>query len=67
MSGEPRFGRETFLWSGCERELAATREALEGADASIPMTAAELYELEHLVRKYPDYARHYVAQLPPPT
>lgn len=61
MSGEPRFSREAF-----NRELAGLCEAIKGTDASVPRTAAELYELERLVNKYPHHARQYIAQLPPP-
>lgn len=67
MSGEPRFPRESFNREGYERELSGLRKAIKGADASVPMTAAELYELGRLVSKYPDHARRLVDQLPPPT
>lgn len=58
MSG--RFARENFNRTGYERELAAFREALKGADASAPDTAAELAELERLVRKYPIAAAEFL-------
>lgn len=64
MSGEPRFSRESFDREGYERELAGLREVIK--DADVPMTAAEPYELERLVAKYPAHARQFVAQLPPP-
>lgn len=68
MTGGPgRFSREAFDRDGYERELAAITEVLRGPDASAPVTASELYELERLVGKYPDDARRLVAELPPPT
>lgn len=54
---QPRFNRESF-----ERELGGLRDALKPA-VSAPMTAAELYELERLIRKYPDDAQRILTTL----
>jgi hypothetical protein len=41
-----------------ERELAAFQEMLDTAEvAGLPRRAAELVELQRLVRRYPDQAR----------
>ncbi|MGH3381438.1 MAG: hypothetical protein ACRDP6_42590 [Actinoallomurus sp.] len=70
MSGETPAppGRERFNRENYEQELSGFREALKGARASVPTTAVELYELERLVKKYPDHARQLLPpSTPPPT
>jgi hypothetical protein len=59
----PRFSRANFDRAGYEQALTGFREALKGVDASAPGTAAELYELERLIRKYPAKAREFLAAL----
>jgi hypothetical protein len=55
--GQPhRFNREAF-----NRELDELDRALKGPTVSAPMTASDLYELERLIRKYPDEAQRLLA------
>jgi hypothetical protein len=67
-SDGPRYSRENFNRDGYEQALSDFREVLNRADASAPTTAAELYELERLVGKYPSQAREFLDGLDgPPT
>ena len=75
-NAEPRYSREKlrkdppdppgFDRQGYEQALAATREALARPVDGSPSMAFELAELERLVRLYPQHARLFVDELPPP-